>query len=165
VHGQRSADTVGQLIEPEHRAVALAQIDRYEVEDAGNVSAIRGAYELTAAIPDRQWAVVTSGTRALAEARLRAAGMPRPAVLVTADDVRFGKPDPEGYLSAARRLGVATGRTVVLEDALTGIRAARAAGVSAVIGVGTRGLDSAADAVVNDLSSVTWVEGQLLVRR
>lgn len=161
VHGQRSADTVAQLIEPRHRTEALAQIDRYEIEDARAVEAIPGALELTASIRRERWAVVTSGTRALATARLRAAGIPLPDVLVTADDVQRGKPDPEGYLLAARQLGVPAGTSIVLEDALTGIRAARAAGVAAVVGVGGRGLEDEADLTVRDLRSLRWANGAL----
>jgi mannitol-1-/sugar-/sorbitol-6-phosphatase len=164
VHGRRSADTVELLIEPEHRRAALAQIDRYEVENARSVRAIPGARALVDAIPRERWAVVTSGTTALARARLSAAGLPIPAVLVSADDVEHGKPHPAGYLSAAHRLGVPVGSSVVLEDALAGIRAARAAGVAAV--VGDRGLDTdsdlvVADVVVADLAQVRWTGNAL----
>ena len=81
-------------------------------------------------------AVVTSCGRALAEARLAGAGLPGPAVLVSADDVRRGKPDPEGYRRAAALLGLEPARCVVVEDAPAGIAAARAAGARTV-GVAT----------------------------
>jgi sugar-phosphatase len=55
-----------------------------------------------------------------------------PAVLVTAEDVRHGKPSPEGYLRAAERLGVPPADCVVIEDAPPGIEAALAAGMTAV---------------------------------
>lgn len=59
-----------------------------------------------------------------------------PSVLVTANDVTRGKPDPEAYLLAAARLGVRSNRCVVIEDAPAGIRAAHAAGMR-VIAVAT----------------------------
>ncbi len=159
VHGRRSADTVAALIDEPRRAAAAQLIDRYEVEDAASVTQIPGAAALAGAVP--LWAVVTSGHRELAEARLRAAGIPVPDVLVTADDVAHGKPDPEGYLAAAGRLGVRPADAVVLEDAAAGIAAARAAGVSAVVGVGGRdGLD--ADVHVRDLRDLRWTEDGLL---
>jgi mannitol-1-/sugar-/sorbitol-6-phosphatase len=158
VHGRRSEDTVAELLPPERRAEAEALIDRFEIEDAASVRAIPGAAELLAAVP--RWAVVTSGTYDLATARLRAAGLPIPPVLVTADDVQRGKPDPEGYAAAARRLGVDPAETVVLEDAAAGIAAARAAGVGAVVGVGRPGLD--ADAQVADLTELRWAAEGLL---
>jgi sugar-phosphatase len=159
VHGRRSADTVAALIDEPGRAAAAALIDRYEVEDAASVMPIPGAAALTHAVP--RWAVVTSGHRDLAEARLRAAGIPVPAVLVTADDVQHGKPDPAGYLAAARQLGVFPADAVVLEDAAAGIAAARAAGVSAVIAVGARD-DLDADARVTDLRELQWTGEGLL---
>jgi sugar-phosphatase len=119
------------------------------------VTAIPGAAELIAALPLDRWAVVTSGTRLLATARLAAAGLPVPRVLVTADDVTDGKPHPEGYRTAATRLGLEPTDTVVLEDAPSGVTAARAAGVAAVIGVGTKdGLE--ADVRVRDLTELRW---------
>ncbi len=77
-------------------------------------------------------AVVTSGTRPLALARLGAVGIEPPAVMVFADDVARGKPDPEGYLAAARRLGADPAEALVVEDAPPGIEAAKAAGMAAV---------------------------------
>jgi mannitol-1-/sugar-/sorbitol-6-phosphatase len=77
---------------------------------------------------------VTSGSRAIASARLRAVGVPLPRVFVTADDVTAGKPDPEAYLAAAQGLGVRATRCLVLEDTPAGIAAGRAAGAT-VVGV------------------------------
>jgi sugar-phosphatase len=156
VHGRRSADTVASLVEPARRAEALALIDRYEVEAAREVRAVPGARALLAACPADAWAVVTSGRRELALARLAAAGLPAPAVLVTADDVRRGKPDPEGYLAAAAGLGAEPRAAIVVEDSVDGIRAARAAAVSAVLGVGERARQAAPDALVADLVGVAW---------
>jgi sugar-phosphatase len=82
-----------------------------------------------------------------------------PRVLVTADDVRHGKPDPEGYSLAVQRLGVDPGRTIVLEDSLTGIAAARAAGVGTIVGVGAGTLAAGVAAVVRDLRELSWHDG------
>lgn len=68
------------------------------------------------------------GSRALATARLQHAGLPTPSLLVCAEDVMSGKPEPECYLKAAELLGVRPGGCVVIEDAPAGIRAARSAG-------------------------------------
>ncbi len=66
----------------------------------------------------------------LARARLAAAGLPEPGVLVTADQVARGKPAPDPYLLAAERLGVDPADCLVLEDAPAGIAAGRAAGMT-----------------------------------
>jgi sugar-phosphatase len=156
-HGRRAADTVRMLVAPHEQEAALARINAYELEDAETVRAVPGARELTAELPADRWAVVTSATKALARARLSAAGYMRPDVLVTADDVRHGKPDPEPYLAAAADLRVDASAAVVVEDAASGIRAARAAGVGAVLGVGERALPTDADVVVGNLSGVRWL--------
>ena len=88
--------------------------------------------------PSARWALCTSGNRVLATARLAASGIDPPPVFVTADDVAHGKPDPEGYALAIRRLGADPADSVVIEDAPNGVVAARAAGVGTVIGVGER---------------------------
>ena len=70
------------------------------------------------------WAVVTSADPTLARVRLAAARI-TPALLITSEDVRAGKPDPEGYLQAAGLLGADPGRCLVVEDAEAGVRAGR----------------------------------------
>jgi mannitol-1-/sugar-/sorbitol-6-phosphatase len=78
------------------------------------------------------WAVVTSAPRLLAERRLSAAGFPLPRVLVPIDEIERGKPDPEGYLKAAKLLGIEPLDCAVFEDTRPGIEAAQAAGMTAI---------------------------------
>jgi sugar-phosphatase len=156
VHGRRAAETVAALIAEPHRPAALAAINRFELEDAETVTSVAGAARLLSELNDRRWAVITSATRALAEARLAAARLPRPTVLITADDVETGKPDPSGYLLAAQRLGAASSNCVVLEDAPAGVAAARAAKARWVIGLGPRAREADVDVHVSDLRPLTW---------
>jgi sugar-phosphatase len=137
----------------------LSAIDSYELEDAATATEVAGARELVASMPSSRWAVVTSGRRALAKARLRAAGIDMPPVLVSADDVAAGKPDPEGYLAAASALGVAVANAIVIEDSSSGVEAGRRAGAGNVVGVGSRALSTDADIVVRDLTSLCWDDG------
>lgn len=162
VHGRRSMDTVALLIDPNQRRQALADVDRYEIEDATAVTTCPGAAEFLSALPPGSWAIVTSGARALATARLTAAGLPIPRVLITADDVPRGKPDPIGYRQAARLLGVPAQDCVVFEDSPTGIAAGTAAGAT-VVGVTRRALNSDAAVVVPDLSGLRWAEATLRI--
>lgn len=165
VHGRRSADTVAQFISPSKRPAAVELIDALEIEDAATVTGIPGAAELLAAIPPGRWATVTSASRDLAHARLSAAGLTAPEVLVTAGDVSHGKPHPEGYLAAAQRLGVPADQCVVVEDAPAGIRAARAAQVGYVLGIGSRNMgEHQPDALVPDLRSVYWTSAGLEIQ-
>jgi len=131
-HGRRTEDTLRELGLAGDLAAEVDRVEAAEVADASAVSAYPEAAALLATLPAGAWAVVTSGTRALVTARLAAGGLPLPAVLVTADDVAAGKPDPQGYLEAARRLGRAAEECLVLEDSPAGVAAALTAGMRVV---------------------------------
>jgi sugar-phosphatase len=163
VHGRPARQTVAHWLAGPRRQDALALIVRLELATAASVRPMRGAVETVSALEPNRWAVVTSGTSQLAAARLAAAGIPRPTVLVTADDVENGKPAPDPYLAAARGLGRPASEAVVFEDAPAGIASARAAGVDAVVGVGrnTSGLE--VDAFVPDLSHARITGSHVIV--
>lgn len=128
--GRPTRETVALLVPEGERDAEQARIDRDEVDDADSVTAYPGAAELLAGrVPI---AVVTSGSTELATARLRGAGLEPPTVLITADRIARGKPDPEPFLLGARALGVEPTRCLALEDAPSGIESARAAGIPVV---------------------------------
>lgn len=156
LHGRPAAEIVADLLPPPVRAGALARIAALEVEDVpGGVALLPGTKDLLSALPAGRWAVVTSATRPLAEARLREVGLDVPE-LVAADDITRGKPDPEPFLLAARRLGVDPARCVVFEDAPAGLAAGRAAGMRTVALTTTHPAEALdADVVVRDLSVVS----------
>ena len=99
------------------------------------VSAMPGALDLLAAIPHRAWAIVTSGDELLARSSIDKAGLPAPSVLITADDINDGKPHPEPFMQAIRRLGVSADDCIAVEDSPAGISSAVSAGVR-VLAVG-----------------------------
>ena len=101
-----------------------------ETSDIDGVVALPGASDVLALASTMRVAVATSAPEGLARARFAAAGLPVPDVLVTSEDVEHGKPAPDPYLLAARRLGVDPARCLVFEDAPAGIAAARAAGMT-----------------------------------
>jgi sugar-phosphatase len=109
-----------------------ARLDAAEAFDTDGVAAVEGTAQLLQLLPPDAWAIATSGTKDTAMTRLRHTGVPVPSVLITADDVKRGKPNPEAYLLAAARLGVRPENCVVIEDAPAGIRAAHAAGMRVV---------------------------------
>jgi sugar-phosphatase len=88
--------------------------------------------------------------------RLAEAGLPVPNVLIGADDVERGKPDPQGYLMAARRLGVDPVACVVVEDTPAGIAAGRAAGalVVGIVSTHRRADLTDADIVIDELAQL-----------
>lgn len=134
IHGVRAIDTITRQALPGVDAQAEARgITEAEIEDVAGVVAIPGAVTFLQSLPAHCWAVVTSAPKALALRRMQAAGLVPPAVMVTAEDVTNGKPDPAGYLLGARRLGVPIGECLVFEDASVGIRAGEAAGADVVV--------------------------------
>jgi sugar-phosphatase len=163
-HGRRITDIVTELIStPSDVAAAVADLVERELADATEVPAIPGARELLDSSPSGSWAVVTSGSRAIATARMASAGL-RPAdVLVTGGDVENGKPFPDPYLLAAQRLRMPPGRCAVFEDAPAGIAAARAAGVTTIIGVGATAATARVTLAVADLCGVRFDGHQLRI--
>lgn len=140
IHGKRTEETVRGLNLPGVDPVAeAARITVAEIEDVVGVEAIAGVASFLAALPDRRWAIVTSAPRALALARIAAAGLPLPQVLVAAEDVERGKPAPDPFLLGARRLGFAPGECLVFEDTLAGLQSAAAAGMASVVVTVTHG--------------------------
>jgi len=140
-HGMPAVSNVRRLrpdLSDDAAAVAAQRQLELQYDDVSDVTAAPGARELLADL-DRlglPWAVVTSADPTLAKVRLAAARI-TPGLLVTSEDVRTGKPDPEGYLLAARQLGADPRRSLVVEDAEAGVAAGRAAGatVAALKGV------------------------------
>jgi len=144
IHGVRAADSIARFAPAGSDVPALlAELDRLELDGSPTTVEIPGARDLVAALPAGSHALVTSAGPALARARLAGAGIRVPDVVVSADDVTAGKPDPSGYLLAAERLGVDPADAIVYEDAEAGIRAGLAAGMRVVV-VG----DHASDATV-----------------
>jgi len=156
-HGRRTEDTVARFLPVEQRQAAVAELEEMELADLGDVIALPGTQTLVAGLPRDRWAAVTSGSRAPLQARLGAAGLPLPGVLVAAEDVTVGKPDPAGYRKAAAALGYDVTRCLVVEDAPAGVEAGRTAGapVLAVATSHTPAELAAASVVVRDLSACT----------
>ncbi|SCZ06429.1 HAD-IA family hydrolase [Microvirga guangxiensis] len=137
-HGVRLEDTIRQFgpagINIDAEAELLLQ---EEMDNVDGIVPIDGIGPLLASLDPASWAIVTSASRELAHVRLRAIGLPLPAVMICAEDVARGKPDPEGYLKAADLLGVSIDECLVFEDAPAGVAAAKAAGAHVAI-VGDR---------------------------
>jgi sugar-phosphatase len=154
-HGRRTEDTLALFVPAAQQAAALAELEQLERADLHDVVALPGTRSLLSAIPAARWAAVTSGSRDVMQARLTAAGLLVPEVLVSAEAVDAGKPHPEGYLKAAAALGRDIRRCLVVEDAPAGIQAGLAAGAR-VLAVATSHPASelaSADAVVPDLTA------------
>ncbi len=133
-HGMRVIDVIDRLALPGvDPARETQRILEAELADFAGVEAIAGARDFLTALLPHRWAVITSAPRILAIRRLTVAGLPVPPVLVTGEDVEFGKPDPACFLMGAARLRIAPDRCVVFEDAPAGIHAGEAARCAVVV--------------------------------
>ena len=141
-HGRRMEDTIRQaggahFVSPESIAREVEAVISMAAETCNALVEIAGAAEFLHKLPKDRWAIVTSNHVSLARSWLAHLAMPIPDVIIAADDVSRGKPDPEGYLKACRLLGFSPQDCLVFEDAPAGIAAARAAGCPLVIVQGT----------------------------
>lgn len=134
VHGVRTVDVVRRLgrpdLDPETEAALIGAAERKELD---GVLPITGIRDFLASLPPDRWALVTSADHELMRIRMEATGLPLPSVIVTAEDVTEGKPDPQGYKLAASRLGVDIADCLVFEDAPAGIEAGERAGADVMV--------------------------------
>jgi sugar-phosphatase len=144
-------DRVASFVPAGVRASVVAEMLARQASDTEGVVAVPGAAEALAPLPADRWTVVTSADRALAVSRIRAAGLPLPRQLVTAELTQVGKPAPDPYLYAAAQLGASPTDCLVVEDSPAGVRSGRAAGCQ-VLGVLT---------TVAELDEVDWLVSDL----
>jgi mannitol-1-/sugar-/sorbitol-6-phosphatase len=132
--GVRSEDTIRRF---GGATVDVAKENQWildaELRDVDGIVAMEGIHAFIEVLDPGTWAVVTSAPRALAEVRLRAVNVPIPEVMITAEDVQRGKPDPQGFLLGAQRLGVPITECLIFEDSPAGVAAAKAAGADVAI--------------------------------
>jgi sugar-phosphatase len=161
-HGRPSRTTIRELLPKADIDIDIdredREVERREMEDLDGVVLLPGARQLLNILPPERWNIATSCTRPLAEVRLRAAGLLIPKTMITASDVKIGKPDPEPYLKAAAKLGFAASDCIVVEDAPAGVRAGKAAGARVIAFLTTmirRDLeDAGADWIVQNCADI-----------
>src|SRR5579864_3721690 len=127
-HGRPSLTTVREYLPDSDHEAENREVERREIEDLEGVVPLPGALNLLASLPPDRWAIVTSCTRALAEVRIKAAGLPLPRRFISSNDIINGKPHPDPYLKGAAALGFPADECVVLEDVPAGVQAAKGAG-------------------------------------
>ena len=127
-HGRPSLTTVREYLPNADHEAENREVERREIEDLEGVVPLPGALELLASLSPDRWTIVTSCTRPLAEVRMKAAGLPLPEKMITANDIMHGKPHPEPFLKGAAVLGFSAQQCVVFEDVPAGVRAGKAAG-------------------------------------
>ncbi|MHB1527285.1 MAG: HAD-IA family hydrolase [Candidatus Dormibacteria bacterium] len=128
-HGRRPQDTIA-MVAP-HLAVEseLLRLSDFLDQESSPLPAMLGAKELLADLPEERWALVTSNSEHFVQSEFARLGLPWPRVIVDGGAVQHGKPSPEGFLAASRRLGCPTSDCLVVEDAPAGVAAGLAAGM------------------------------------
>lgn len=156
LHGKRAEEHIRDLLPESLVGEAVSRMMAQEQADVDGVAALPGAADVLAQLDEAgvPWAMVTSGTAPVVRARMEAAGLPQPRLLVSAEDVTAGKPDPMPYQEGRRRLGV-DGPLLALEDAPVGVRSARRAGCAVAALTTTHTPDQLdADIVVRTLADL-----------
>ncbi len=133
-HGTRAIEIVARLKPDLDPAEGLRRIEEMEIEDVADIAALPGARALLQHLPARRWTIVTSATFRLMLTRLKAADIPIPERIISAESVERGKPDPEPYRRGAELIQASPGDCIVVEDAPSGVAAGVAAGCR-VLGV------------------------------
>ena len=168
-HGQPGRDIVASLVPAKEFEAAFERIQQIEIAEVSDVTILPGAAEALSVIQENRKAIVTSCTQPLAAARITASRLVPPRVVVTADDVMRGKPDPEPFALGAQRLGFNPGRCLVVEDAPAGLRSAHEAGCTTLAVAGTHpAADLNADLVITSLAELefsTTPDGIHITRR
>jgi mannitol-1-/sugar-/sorbitol-6-phosphatase len=131
-HGRPSLTTVKEYLPNADHEAENTEVERREIEDLEGVVPLPGALELLSSLPRDRWTIVTSCTRRLAEVRIKAAGLPLPSRLISSNDIKHGKPDPEPFLKGASVLGLSAGDCIVFEDVPAGVQAGKAAGTRVI---------------------------------
>jgi sugar-phosphatase len=154
-HGVRTVEVIRRVAPHLDADAETKKIEDREAAADGIVP-IPGAVALLNSIPQGRWCVVTSGTRYLATTRMRKFGIPVPDILVTADDVKNGKPDSEPYRRGAELLKANPANCIVFEDAPAGIRSAHGAGMRVISLPSTYPVEELreADVIVSGLTGI-----------
>lgn len=164
-HGRPSLTTVKEYLPDADHEAENREVERREIEDLEGVVPLPGALDLLSSLPPDRWTIVTSCTRALAEVRIRAAGLPLPKALITSNDITNGKPHPDPYRKGAAKLGVSASDCVVVEDVPAGVRSGKAAGARVIAFTTTVGtpllLEAGANWVLQSCADISFQPSEL----
>jgi sugar-phosphatase len=168
-HGRPSLTTVTEYLPDADHQLENREVERREILDLEGVVPLPGALELLASLPLERWTIVTSCTRPLAEVRIKAAGLPLPAKMITSNDIKHGKPNPEPFLQGAFLLRFPASECVVLEDVPAGVRAGKAAGARVIAFTTTFDqpalIEAGADWVLSSCADIRVAKGDGLTLR
>ncbi|KAJ2690658.1 hypothetical protein IWW39_000600 [Coemansia spiralis] len=136
-HGIPTLQVLRMFYPPSTHTIEFAnQMEHDSVIHLDGLQVIPGADHLLRSLPDDKWSIFTSGMPMLAHPRIKHLKLPMPSVFITPENITHGKPHPEGYVLAAKRMGMDPRHCVVFEDAVAGVKAGRDSG-AVVVGIRT----------------------------
>ncbi|GAB7125773.1 HAD-IA family hydrolase [Silvimonas sp. JCM 19000] len=153
-HGVRTEDTLRMVAPHLDVATEVAWMEEIETDTSGGIKLVPNAGHFLARVPDEHWAVVTSASRPVLDARFEACGLVLPRAVVTSETVSRGKPSPEPYLQAAEKLGIHPRDCIVFEDAPAGMESALAAGCRVVLVGGLQSTERGVIGAINDYAEL-----------
>lgn len=162
-HGRRSLDTIKLFAPHLPQPQANDEFINREAADTDGLTVLPGAIDFLKSLPPDRWAIVTSCSTKLAKVRMGFLNIPQPKVIVVGDDVTIGKPNPQGFLMAAMKLGFAPENCVVFEDAPAGVEAGQRAGMKVVTVTAVNSHTDKGDAFIRDYQTVKLVSTSPLV--
>ncbi|MCS3432932.1 HAD-IA family hydrolase [Klebsiella sp. BIGb0407] len=133
LHGKPAISTLRHFM-PDASDEVIAKeftiLEDYEVRHVDTITPVAGAVSFLSSLQALSvpWGIVTSGSLKVASARIKQAGLPFPSVLITSEDIQYGKPHPEPFLMGALKLNLSALSCIAFEDSSAGMISARQAG-------------------------------------
>jgi beta-phosphoglucomutase family hydrolase len=175
VFGLRDSDAIRRVLAPdisadEVEALAERKEAIFRAQVKGNIKPLPGVLPLLHSLKENGFRLALASSTVPENIKMLLSSLGIEQLfdcLVSGRDVSRGKPDPEGFLLAAKRLGVEPGSCVIVEDAIDGVRAAKAAGMKCVAVANTHPRESlsAADLTVDSLEAVDSRDIQSLFKQ
>lgn len=174
-HGVRTMETFEKWAPHKATPEEVAEFEKKLADESDGISVLPGVSSLLEKIPSDKWGIYTGGTQYMAKKRLEQSKLPRPRTVICGDMVNDififiycsnelsfqltkGKPDPAGYIRAAKEVGYQSNDVIVFEDAPAGVKSGRAAGAVVIACVTSHTVDQLKEAgahyVVNFLTDV-----------
>lgn len=133
LHGKPAVSTLRHFM-PDASDEVIAKeftiLEEYEVRHVDTITPVTGTVSFLSSLQELSvpWGIVTSGSLKVASARIKQAGLPFPSVLITSEDIQYGKPHPEPFLLGALKLNLSAHHCIAFEDSWAGMISARQAG-------------------------------------
>jgi sugar-phosphatase len=163
IHGRKVLETLASINIKFSNKQHELEVEQIAIEKFSHSKAINGALAFVRSLPTNSWGIATSGAKVVASTSLQSAGFILPEVMVCSEDVKYGKPDPEPFALAAKRLGFKPEECIAFEDSPVGIRSAKLAGCKVIALTTSHSAEeiSDADLIISDFEQLTYSKNEI----